>query len=360
MWLEGILMNRPDKRGTNLAPANRFETVRYEPDPELWTEPPDDARPATQFLADHSRTVITTNDSPDIPFRFSINPYRGCEHGCSYCYARVYHEFAAMNAGIDFETKILVKHDVARLLRAELAKPSWKGELIAVSGVTDCYQPAEHRFRLTHDLLEVMLECRQPVGLITKNALVLRDLPLLAELASHRLVQVYLSITTLDADLARSMEPRTSTPAARLRAVRTLADAGVPVGVMMAPIIPGLTDREIPSVLEAAAGAGARSAGWTLLKLPGAVEPIFRDWLARTRPLAKSRVESTLRRMRDGNLVDSRFGTRQTGTGERSEQIAQMFQVFADRFGLSRRLPETDSSQFRPPAPANGQMRLFV
>lgn len=354
----------PKGRGTALQPPNRFESTRTEDDFEQLAE--DEAyfeqlrRVPTQYLDDATQSILTQNDSPDIPFRFSINPYRGCAHGCVYCYARPGHEYLGMNAGIDFESKILVKQDAPRLLRRELNRRGWSpDETIAISGVTDCYQPAERKYRITRGLLEVMLEARQPCGLITKNALVLRDLDLLRQLAQRQLVHVFVSITTLDAELARVMEPRTATPEARLRAVCELHGAGVPVGVLMAPIVPGLTDDEIPAVLTAAADAGARSAGWQMLRLPLAVEPIFRDWLARQYPLKRDRVEGLIRSIRDGQLSDSEFGRRMRGSGPYAEQIAATFKVFKKKFGLDRGLPRLDPSQFRPPTDAEGQMSLF-
>ncbi len=247
------------RRGADDNPPNRFESVHCQPDFEhLEHEPPSDEPRVvpTQFLADTTRTLITSNDSPDVGFKWSINAYRGCEHGCAYCYARPSHEVFGMGAGLDFETKILVKHDAPKLLRDELCRPKWTGELIVMSGVTDCYQPAERRFRLTRGLLEVMLEARQPVAIITKNSLVLRDIDILSELAKLRLVHVNISLTTLDATLSRTMEPRTSLPEARLRAVHELTAAGVPVRVMTAPMVPGLNDVEIPTLLKAAAEAG--------------------------------------------------------------------------------------------------------
>ncbi len=279
------LNTTPVGRATGINPPNRFERVRVEDDWEQLDaadEPPDERRVATQFLPNDTGRLITENDSPDVPFRYSINPYRGCEHGCAYCYARPGHEMLGMNAGLDFETRILVKFDAPQRLRAELAADGWRGEHIAISGVTDCYQPAERKFRLTRGCLEVLLEARQALGIITKNALVCRDLDLLADLAARNLAHVYVSVTTLDAELARRMEPRTATPEARLRAIRALADAGVPVGVMAAPVIPGLNDQELPAILERAREAGARSAGSLLVRLPLAVRPIFEEWLART------------------------------------------------------------------------------
>lgn len=350
-------------RGSSLEPANRFLSVRVEADYEHFEnddELLDDLRHVpTEYLADTSQSIVSENNSPDVPFRYSVNPYRGCSHGCAYCYARNTHEYLGYNAGLDFETKIVVKHNAAALLREFLARDSWQLEPITFSGVTDCYQPGERQFRLTRQCLEVAFECRQPIGIITKNALVLRDLDLLREMAGRRLVHVFLSITSLDAELARVMEPRTSIPAARLRAVRGLSDAGVPVGVMTAPIIPGLNDSEMPSILEAAADAGAQSAGYTLLRLPLTVEPVFREWLNRTQPLKVERVEQRLRQSRDGKMNQSTWGERMRGSGEIADQIGRMFKVFRQKVGLEGRLPPLDSSQFVPPVGRSGQMRLF-
>ena len=349
-------------RGSAVNPANRFEKLQLEDDLEQLNPDELDAserRVKTTFLPDESKSIICRNDSPDIPFQFSINPYRGCEHGCAYCYARPGHEFLGMNAGLDFETKILVKHRAAALLRGELNQPTWNCEPIAISGVTDCYQPAERRFRITRSLLEVLLEARHPAGIVTKNSLVTRDLDLLTAMAQRQLIHVFLSITTLDADLARRLEPRTATPAARLEAIRSLADAGVPVGVMVAPVIPGLNDQEIPALLTAARDAGAQCAGIILLRLPLSVEPVFRDWLARQVPLQRDRIEGLIRATRDGQLSDSQFGSRMRGTGSYAEQIQQTFRVFRDKLGLSRSLPPQDVTQFRPPREASGQLKLF-
>lgn len=316
-------------------------------------------RVPTQFLPDAARSIIRENDSPDIPFRYSLNPYRGCEHGCAYCYARPTHETLGLGAGLDFEAKILVKHDAPEMLRRELARPKWKCEPIVLSGVTDCYQPAERRFRLTRACLRVMCEARQPASIITKNALVLRDLDILAEMAARNLVSVMISLTTLDEELARVMEPRTATPTARLRTIRELTRAGVPTGVMVAPVVPGLTDQEVPAILAAASEAGARTAGYQLLRLPLAVRPIFLDWLRRELPDKYDRVEARIRDTRGGKLNDARFGARMCGSGAYADQIAQTFCVFARRHGLDRRIPSPDCSQFRPPRAASGQGWLF-
>ena len=360
---EGSEKQRVIGRGAQVSPGNRFERMVVEADLEQLAA--DDAiladtrRVPTVFLPNETRRVITENDSPDIPFRFSINPYRGCEHGCVYCYARPGHETLGMNAGLDFETKILVKHDAPQRLRDELAEPRWNVDTISISGVTDCYQPAEREFRITRGLLEVLFEARNPVGLITKNALVTRDLDILSAMAKENLVHVYLSITTLDAELARKMEPRTSPPQGRLEALRELTAAGVPVGVMTAPIVPGLNDREIPNLLKAAHESGARSAGYVLLRLPLAVRPIFEDWILRTYPLQAERVLSLIRGTRDGNMSDAQWGRRMRGEGPYAETIAATFKTFCKKFGLDAGLPPLDYSRFRPPKTANGQMHLF-
>jgi DNA repair photolyase len=353
----------PKGRGTGLNVPNRFERLHVEADFEQVEHDQEfldqQSHCPTEYLADDSQTIVAENDSPDISFRYSLNAYRGCAHGCSYCYARPYHEYLGMSAGLDFESKILVKHNAAALLREFLARPGWRPEPIVMSGVTDCYQPAERQFRLTRQCLEVALEARQPIGIITKNALVLRDLDLLREMAQLQLLHVGISVTTLDAELARTMEPRTSRPAARLRAIGELSAFGVPVRVMIAPIIPGLNDSEIPAVMEAAAAAGAMSAGYTLLRLPLAVKPIFLEWLERTRPSARPKIENLVRSTRGGKHNVAEFGARMRGTGDIAEQIARIFEVFAARYGLNGPLPPCDTAAFRPPLPQSGQMRLF-
>jgi len=356
-------MTKPKGRGSFINPPHRFEKTRLAADFEQWEHdlemPAEQARSTEEYLPDESKSIVSENDSPDIPYRFNVNPYRGCSHGCSYCYARPYHEFLGLSAGLDFETKILVKHDAPALLREFLSRPSWKPEPITFSGVTDCYQPAERQFRLTRGCLEVASEAHQPITVITKNSLVLRDLDLLAAMGSARLIHVNISVTTLDAELARTMEPRTTTPAAKLKTIRVLTDAGIPVRVMVAPIIPGLTDHETPAILEAAHQAGAAAAGYVLLRLPLTVEPIFRAWLEENYPNKKERVEALIRSTRSGKLTDSQFGRRMRGEGNYARQIAQNFKVFSQRFGLDRRLPELDVAQFRPPRPASGQLQMF-
>jgi DNA repair photolyase len=350
------------RHGSNLDPPNRFDRVHTEADFEHVAWDAEYLKERTdrkvQYLADASKSIVSENDSPDIPFRFSVNPYRGCAHACPYCYARNSHEYLGLNAGLDFETKIFVKHDAPKLFREFLSRDSWIPEPIIFSGVTDCYQPAEREFRLTRQCLEVANDCNQPISIITKNALVLRDLDLLRDMASRKLAHVNLSITTLDPELARVMEPRTSIPSARLRAVKTLVEAGVPVRVMVAPIIPGLNDHEAPRVMKAAKEAGASDARYVLLRLPLTVEPVFREWLNRTHPLKAEKVENLVRQTRNGKLSDSTWNTRMVGSGEVADQIRSMFQVFRQKLGFGD-LPELDSSQFKPPTPRSGQLRLF-
>lgn len=353
----------PKGRGSRLKPPNRFDRVHSEADFEHLEFDEDVlqdlARLQTEYLPDDSRSIVSENTSPDIPFRYSANPYRGCLHGCAYCYARPFHEYLGLNAGVDFESKIYVKHKAAKLLREFLCRDKWRCELINFSGITDCYQPAERTFRLTRQCLEVALEARQPIGIITKNALVVRDLDLLQQMAAHQLVQVNISITTLDTHLARTMEPRTSSPPARLRAIRALHAAGVPVNVMVAPIIPGLNDSEIPAILQTVAEAGARRANMTLLRLPLTVRPVFQEWLARTQPHLQEKIESRLRGCRDGELNSAKFGERMRGTGQMAEQIQQTFRLFRKKYGLDAALLPPDTSHFRPPRSSRGQLRLF-
>lgn len=351
------------RHGSNIDPPNRFESIQREVDWEQLEWEPEYQQALThrriEYIEDASQSIVTENNSPDIPFRYSLNPYRGCAHACSYCYARPGHEYLGFNAGLDFETKIVIKREAPRLLREFLSKRNWKPEPITFSGVTDCYQPAERQLQLTRQCLEVVLECRQPVSLITKNALVLRDLDILSQLAEHKLVHVYLSITSLDPELARDMEPRTSTPEARLRAVRTLSEAAVPVGVMMAPIIPGLNDSQIPQLLEAVSDAGAIKADYILLRLPLNVETVFVEWLRRVRPNHAAKVLGRLEAARDGTRSSSTWGERMVGTGLIAEQIRNTFRVFRRKFGLEGELPPHRCDLFRPPASPTGQMQLF-
>jgi DNA repair photolyase len=337
-------------RGADFNPPNRFEKLHLERMDD-W-DPAEDPSPKTQFLRDVSQTIISYNDSPDIPFNASLNAYRGCEHGCSYCYARNTHEYLGFSAGLDFESKIMVKENAPELLRRELSSPKWKPQLLAMSGVTDCYQPIERRLQLTRRCLAVLAEFRNPVGIITKNHLVTRDLDLLAELAAHHAVAVLLSINSLDSDLARQLEPRAASPKMRLAAVEALAKAGVPVGVLVAPVIPALNDHEIPSVLAAAKAGGASWAGTEILRLPLTVAPIFEQWLERAFPSKKDKVLNRIRAIRGGKLNDPRFGTRMSGEGIFADQIHQMFQVARQKVGLSSHGPNLSTAAFRKPTGA--------
>lgn len=350
-------------RGSQLDPPNRFggpvhvlDLAEVEHDQEYLDSLRN--RP-TEYLPDHSRTIVSENNSPDVGFRYSINPYRGCSHGCSYCYARPTHEFLGLNAGLDFETKVFVKEHAPRLLREFLSRKSWRCEAIAISGVTDCYQPAERTFRLTRGCLEVAAEFQQPVSLITKNALIVRDLDILRGMAEQNLVHVNVSLTTLDAELVRSMEPRTSTPAARLRAIKALREAGVPVRVLLAPIIPGLNDTEIPAILGAAREAGAQHAAFIMLRLPLTVAPVFQEWLKREQPGRAQKIESRIRAMRGGKLNSSQFGDRMRGSGAMADQVAGLFRLVARQLGLDQGLPPHDCTRFRCPQPKTGQLWLF-
>jgi DNA repair photolyase len=343
-------------RGASLNPPNRFEPIRYEPDSDSG-DPSEAPSPQTQFLRDPSRSLIAYNESPDVGFEASINPYRGCEHGCIYCYARPTHEYLGFSSGLDFETKILVKEDAPELLRQELSSPRWQPKVIAISGVTDCYQPIERRLQLTRRCLEVLVAFRNPAGIVTKNHLVTRDLDLLGQLAQHDAAAVFLSVTTLDPELARIMEPRASHPSARLAAIETVAKAGIPVGVMVAPVIPGLTDHEMPNILEAAARAGARFAGYTMLRLPFAIKDLFETWLAQHFPDKKAKVLSRIRSLRGGRLNDPRFGSRMKGEGVFAELIKDVFALACRKAGIPDRGPKLSTAAFRRPAGA--QKLLF-
>ena len=343
-------------RGATENPSNRFESLSFLPDPA--TRDPEDPGPRTHFYRDTSRRIITRNDSPDVGFEFSINPYRGCEHGCSYCYARPTHEFLGFSAGLDFESRILVKEDAPELLRTELASSRWKPAPIALSGVTDPYQPAERRLRITRRCLETLAECRNPVVIITKNHLVTRDVDLLGELAGHGAALVYLSVTSLEKKLQRVLEPRASTPERRLEAIHRLSEAGVPTGVMVAPVIPGLTDHELPAILEAAAKAGARSAGFTPLRLPLGVADLFEQWLDTHFPERKHKVLGRLREMRGGKLNDSQFGSRMRGKGAYAEQLRGLFHTIYRRAGLNQERVKLSTAAFRRPS-SDEQFGLF-
>ncbi|MGH7942296.1 MAG: PA0069 family radical SAM protein [Limisphaerales bacterium] len=319
-------------RGATENPPNRFEKIHLEPDAD-WN-PEDDGLPQTQFFVDHSKTIIAHNDSPDIGFTSSLNPYRGCEHGCIYCYARPTHEYLGFSSGLDFETKIMVKLNAPELLRQELSSLKWKPQVIVMSGVTDCYQPVEGKLKLTRRCLETLAEFRNPAAIITKNSLVSRDVDVLSELAKHDCASVCLSITTLDNDLKGVMEPRASPPQARLNAIRKLAGANIPVSVNVAPIIPGLNDHEMPAILRAARESGATAAGFTVVRLPYANAPLFEKWLETHFPDRKERVLNRIKAMRGGKLYNSQWGTRMRGDGIFAEQIETMFEVARRKAGF--------------------------
>lgn len=306
----------------------------------------------THVTEETARSIISRNQSPDIPFSQSVNPYRGCEHGCSYCFARPSHAYLNLSPGLDFETRLFAKVNAPELLRRELGKPSYVPSPIALGINTDAYQPIERRFQLTRQLIEVLWEARHPFHLITKNALVVRDLDLLAPLAAEHLVSVHFSVTTLDPHLSARLEPRAAAPHARLRAMRRLHEAGVPVGVMAAPVIPWINDHELEAILQAAADAGASSAGYTLLRLPHEVAPLFRDWLQTHHPQRAAHVMSTIQQLRGGKDYDSRFGARFTGQGAYADLLARRFTLALRRSGLDRRWHQPlETSAFRRPAP---------
>lgn len=343
-------------RGASANPANRFERLicELEPDPDCPEE--EKPSPRTQFFKDDTQSLITHNKSPDIGFGAGINVYRGCEHGCIYCYARPNHEYLGFSAGLDFETKIMVKERAPEMLREELSAKRWKPELISMSGITDCYQPAERKFRITRRCLEVFLEFRNPVSLITKNHLVTRDIDVLSQLAKFDCVSVAISVTTLDEELRKRMEPRTSPPKRRIEAIRALSGAGVPVGVMTAPMIPGLNDHEMPMILAAAADAGARFAGFVPVRLPWGVAPLFEQWLGEHYPGRKEKILSRIRDMRGGKLNDPNFGTRFTGEGVWAEQMRALFEAGCKKAGIKNDFPGMTTRHFRVPT---AQMALF-
>jgi DNA repair photolyase len=351
------IRNQTRGRGATINPANRFEALHYEV--EDWCEPDAEQRSLrTQFLQDDSRSIISYNNSPDVGFDASLNPYRGCEHGCAYCYARPTHEYLGFSAGIDFESRILVKLNAAELLAAEMAKPSWTPQHLALSGVTDAYQPIERKLQITRSCLRVLAEFRNPVIVITKNHLITRDADHLGDLARVNASAVTLSITTLDPKLARIMEPRASSPAQRLDAIAKLHEAGIPVGVNVAPIIPGLNEHEIPGITTAAAKAGAQFASYTIVRLPLTVAPVFVAWLENHFPDRKEKVLSRIRAMRNGKLNNPDFGARMRGDGPMAEEIRQMFEISCRRTGLNRERTVLSTTAFRRILP--NQMELAI
>ena len=348
-------------RGASWSPANRFEKLHVDlKDVDVADPGPDEEerpRRETQFFRDGTKSIITRNQSPDVGFETSVNPYRGCEHGCIYCFARPTHEYLGFSAGLDFESRIMVKEDAPELLEEELSSPRWQPQVIVMSGVTDPYQPVERKLRITRRCLEVLARFRNPVAIITKNRLVMRDIDILRELASHNAAAVNISVTSLDVNIQRVLEPRTSSPAARLEAVTRLRDAGIPVGVMVAPIIPGLTDHEIPKIVQACADAGAQFAGYTVVRLPWAIAPLFEKWLDEHFPEKKEKVLSRIRSVRGGGqrLNDSNWGSRIVGEGVFAEQIKCMFEVACRRAGCGAR-PQLSTAAFRR---SREQLNLF-
>lgn len=340
-----------NSRGAVVSPPNRFERLIVELDE------PGERNPRTQFLREAAGSIISHNESPDISFGASLNPYRGCEHGCSYCYARPYHEYLGFSSGLDFETRIVVKENAAALVRETLSSPAWKPEVLAMSAVTDCYQPVERRLRITRACLDVLAEFLNPVAIITKNHLVTRDTDILAHLAAHNACAVHVSITTLDAGLARRLEPRASLPAHRLDAIARLREAGIPTGVVVAPVIPGLNDHEIPAILRAAREAGAERAAYSVLRLPHAVKDIFSAWLDEHLPESREKILNRIRDLRGGELNSSRFGERLRGRGFWADQIREIFSKSRDREKYSPEPFPCSTAHFRQPA--GPQLTLF-
>jgi DNA repair photolyase len=334
-------------RGASGNPANRFEPISYDPLDDVGAshaseeDGPEEEVPGprTSFYRDHSRSFITYNDSPDIFFDASINPYRGCEHGCIYCYARPYHEYLGLSAGLDFETKIFVKEDGPELLRKELLHKNWKPQFLSISGVTDAYQPIERRLKLTRRCIEILAEFRNPFGIVTKNRLVTRDIDLLSQMVPFDGVMAHVAVTSLDGDLANIMEPRASAPHARLEAIRELSAAGIPTGVLVAPVIPGLTDHEIPAILAAARDAGACSAHYTMLRLPHGIKDLVATWLEQHFPAKKDKILGRVRDMRGGKLNDAQFGSRMSGDGPIADVIGQMFDMHRRKLAFPGKRP---------------------
>lgn len=349
-------------RGAISNPEGRFETVAVEPLEDGWPGDGEEGEPGlpTELIPDSSRTVIARNDSPDVPFEQSVNPYRGCEHGCVYCYARPSHAWLGMSPGLDFETRILYKPRAAELLANELRSRSYRCRVLVLGSNTDPYQPAERQLHITRAILEVLADCHHPVSIVTKGALIERDLDLLAAMARRNLASVMISVTTLDDSLKRAMEPRTAAPARRIATIRALADAGVPVGVLIAPIIPAINDHEIEAILEATRSAGAASAAHILLRLPHEVAGLFREWLDEHFPDRAGRVMSLLRAARGGRENDPRFGTRMTGDGPWAELVQQRFRATCRRVGLrTGESSDLDTNQFRPPPISERQIPLI-
>jgi len=351
-------------RGARSFMQGRFETAAREAFDDGWTadEPPA-SELKTEVTIERARTIVSHNDSPDVGFDRSINPYRGCEHGCIYCYARPSHAYLELSPGLDFETRLFAKTNAAELLREALARPGYRPQPIALGANTDCYQPIERKFKITRQILEVLAACEHPVTIVTKSALVERDLDLLGPMAAKNLVKVFVSIGTLDRELARKLEPRAAAPQRRLDVLKALSKNGVPCGVMVAALIPALNDKTLEHVLEAAAAAGAGEAAYVIMRLPNELRELFKEWLAEHYPQRAEHVMSVIRDLRGGKDNDPRFGTRMSGTGNYAELIAKRFDIACRKYGLNAReapraRAELDCSRFRPP-PIDGQMTLF-
>jgi DNA repair photolyase len=347
-------------RGARSFVQGRFETVAREAFDDGWTPEERDQRELkTSVTIERARTIVSHNDSPDVGFSQSINPYRGCEHGCVYCYARPSHAYLELSPGLDFETKLFAKTNAAELLRAELAKPGYKPSTIALGANTDCYQPIERKHKITRSILEVLAECEHPVSIVTKSALIERDLDILGPMGEKKLVRVFVSIGTLDRELARKLEPRAASPQRRLDIVRRLNESKVPCGVMVAALIPALNDKTMEHVLEAAAAAGANEAAYVIMRLPNELKTLFKEWLAAHYPQRAEHVMSIVRQMRGGRENDPNFGTRMSGTGNYAELMEKRFTIACKRYGINvRETADLDCSRFRPPSP-EGQLKLF-
>ncbi|WP_134494423.1 PA0069 family radical SAM protein [Microvirga pakistanensis] len=354
-----VEMDRRRGRGAASNPSGRYEPARRESFDDGWDIEEDLPPLPTEVIIEKPRTIITKNDSPDILFEKSINPYRGCEHGCSYCFARPTHAYQGLSSGLDFETKIFAKPNAAELLEKELRAPNYQPTTIALGANTDPYQPVERKFRITRSILEVLNRANHPVGIVTKSALVTRDIDLLSQMADKQLVKVALSITTLDPKLARKMEPRAATPAKRLETVRRLSEAGIPVTVLVAPIIPAINDHEIEAILKASQLAGAQEAGYVLLRLPHDLKDLMRDWLVEHYPDKLKHVFSLLQEARGGKDYDSDWSTRQSGVGPYAWMIGRRFETAAERLGLNKRNLSLRKDLFAPPAKETGQLNLF-
>ena len=362
-WLQLIDMKQNGIKGRGIVSnvGSRYLGRQTEEIDDGWYQDPelDASRPATQIYTDKSKTILTRNASPDIPFDVSINPYKGCEHGCAYCYARPTHAYLDLSPGLDFETRIYARPEAARLLREAFDRPSYRPEVIALGANTDPYQPVERKLKITRQILEVMQQYRQPVTIVTKSSLIERDIDILADMAQRGLAEVAVSVTSLNRELCRRLEPRATAPQRRLQTIRRLTEHEIPVAVLFAPVIPMLNDSEIETVLSAIQEAGARSASYVMLRLPHEVKQLFREWLQIHYPLKAKRIMNIVRDMRGGKDYDARFGTRQTGQGSYAELFAQRFRLRCKKLGINKAMPELDISQFTGAGGTHAQLDMF-